>query len=272
MAMNVMKSGLRVDAWQGEFEHGKKPEGKTDLTKVLPRIDYWLTAQPWTDLASVTGGSFYMQWTGYLKIEKPGDYEFSLGSSDYAELQWYHPKSETWATYKHDGAGKFSYSSTEDYTPETTRALEAGYHSFRVGFWHKQADAPKGVVLKVKGPDFGRWRAIPAYALTPDLPSCLAPGTAEAAACKEGYVIPAGGWCTVAPSSKCGPEQVAFPAKVQCIVNGLSTSLDKFQCVWDEEAHAEAAAKAQSELAAKANAPKEEPPPAVEYSDAAHWR
>jgi hypothetical protein len=256
--MDILRSGLlaeffKVDAKDlDSFVPGDKA---ADFMRVDPRIDYWTTQNAWKGLPDEFTGSHYAKWTGYIKVLEAGDYYFSLGTSDVAYLEWHDPESNTWAAYRHNGEGTFSFSSTEDHTPETVRTLDAGFHRFRVRFWRKYAQA-SGLVLKYNGVDTNStWKVVPSQALYVQRPSCVSKGYPQPY-CVEGFIVGPGETCTVNSTLACPEGNVADPAAIVCEWE-LATDMDP-NCVPTEESlgksEAEEKEKAEAEQKEKAEA------------------
>jgi hypothetical protein len=228
------------------------PDDKANVVFIAPRIDYWLTANAWTGLPDEYTGSFYATWTGFLVIKTKGDYRFSIGTTDVAYLEWHHAESDTWATYKQLSQGSFIYSSTVDQTPETVRELSSGYHRIRIRFWRREYEVqPYGLVLKYNGPDVDNvWKVIPSEAFVRERPGCLTPDFPKQV-CEEGYVIAAGGTCTLNNTVACPPSQITQPASVSC-----DPPLGRYTCILDPAVEKEMKAKAEAEMKVKAEAEK----------------
>jgi hypothetical protein len=101
LSMRLVKQGVKAEFWKAEGHKDFSVKVEPDVKRIDPRIDYWLTTRGWDDLPTDMMQGFYALWTGYIKIQTPGDYEFTVGSSDNAQLKWYVPKSDSWATFEH---------------------------------------------------------------------------------------------------------------------------------------------------------------------------
>jgi hypothetical protein len=225
LPMIVDKSGLVAEFYKGS-NSSQSTDKDADVTRIDPRIDYWLTNKRWDGIPMKN--DFFVAFTGYLKVWEAGDYEFTIGASDYTQLMWYHEESDSWATFDHKVEEEFEYSSTTDHTPETTRTLDSGFHKLQILFSQQKPNAPAGLVFKYKGADTqDEWRVVPTEAMTVEVPGCIADMRAGNSTCAEGGVIASGGTCTVA----CGEGETAEPASVKCRTQGLTSTMGAFKCV-----------------------------------------
>jgi hypothetical protein len=227
LPVHVEKSGLVAEFWAvGEENIGNfEPPGEVAAKRIDARVDYWATDLPWDNNPANLRRNFFARWSGYLKVQKPGAYEFKLGSSDNAKIDWI--TQDGWGSSFEFGGPTgdvtFAWSGVRDHT----RSLDTGYHGMRVSFRQSSNNKP-GVVLMWSGPDsYNQWKVVPSSSLAVDPPECLAPGPNGMPGCKEGVTIPAGGDCTV---NVCPDGKFASPAIVKCDVRGFTSTLEKFTC------------------------------------------
>jgi len=110
-----------------------------NMVRRVTNVNYRTTTRNWPGLSQ--RDNFAMRWTGYLLINRPGSYRFSIASDDGSKL-WIDNR----YTINNDGLHGMR-------NREASRSLVKGQHSVRIEMFERGGYA--GMIFKYRGADTG---------------------------------------------------------------------------------------------------------------------